>query len=513
MMSTSCVSSLRLLAALAATSLLIAGCGSSSAGPEPVAEAAEPPAEIVPPDEGPPLFPDLPPCDPSITVQPDSPALLVNNPEALKGFTLERVLKQILQRDGTSQMSAEELLQRLFDTENSEATGVFPGVSHCDSPTNGAFKNAPAVDCPRAEGALAKSKGMFTPGDPDYFLPVAVVNRLDLAPKSMATCGEYRVIFAKQSGLTDPNQRVFLIFEGALENPSFSLNECRKVQTFWKDLEDVRDDPAQLAERLEELYFIGTLGFGPVIDGKNLGILTDDDSAYGQQRGQVRVSQRMQEPWELREFRYKFAGPGGGAPPFYFAPSTVKNSPMPALFDPASILPQVEAFRAELLSMNLQSLATKGVAHVGMRVGNMFNMGESALSGPASAGYLDALKGDGALEAQIEQNLASWGLDKGCPQDDPLTGESIIRRAATQSCAGCHAPEKFLGADRKIGCGLAWPSANGEVHINEKGELSPALRDVFLPRRASVVATFLQSCDLSAIYANLQDDGGNGIPK
>lgn len=512
MKSTSCVSSLRLLSTVAAASFLALGCG-SAAGPEPLGEATAPPPETLPPDDGPPFLPDLPPCDPSYTVQPDGPALLVNNPEALKGFTLERVLTQILERDGTSTMGAEELLQRLFDTENSEATGVFPGVAHCDSPENTAFKNAPAVDCPRAEGALAKSTGMFTPGHPDYFLPVAVVNRFDLAPSSMTTCGEYRVVFAKQSGLTDPNQRVFLIFEGALKNPSFTLNECRKVQLFWKDLEDVKGDAAELAARLEELFFIGTLGFGPVIDGENLGVLTDDDSAYGQQRGQVRVSQRMQEPWELREFRYKFAGPGGGAPPFFFAPSTAKNSPIPGLFDPMSGSQEAESFRAELTSMNLQSLASRGVAHVGMRVGNMFNMGESALSGPASAGYIDAMKGNGALEGLIEQNLASWELNKGCPPEDPLTGESIIRRAAVQSCAGCHAPEKFLGDERKIGCGLVWPRANGEVHINEKGELSTALTDVFLPRRASVVATFLQSCDPNAIYANLQSDGGNGIPK
>jgi hypothetical protein len=52
------------------------------------------------------------------------------------------------------------------------------------------------------------------------------------------------------------------------------------------------------------------------------------------------------------------------------------------------------------------------------------------------------------------------------------------------------------------------------VHIDENGSLSPALTDVFLPRRASMMTTFLQACDADAILNNLQPNPpSSGIPK
>jgi hypothetical protein len=49
-----------------------------------------------------------------------------------------------------------------------------------------------------------------------------------------------------------------------------------------------------------------------------------------------------------------------------------------------------------------------------------------------------------------------------------------------------------------------WPQSLGQTHIDEQGELSPALKDVFLPQRAGVLQTFLQACDVAAVSANLQ---------
>jgi hypothetical protein len=53
----------------------------------------------------------------------------------------------------------------------------------------------------------------------------------------------------------------------------------------------------------------------------------------------------------------------------------------------------------------------------------------------------------------------------------------------------------------------------GEVHIDEKGALSEALSDVFLPRRAEVLQTFVQACDLDAISANLLPAPPNSFPE
>lgn len=492
--------------------VVVAGCGGAGSSPEPIGEAA-PPAPGWPPNNDDPFVdPNLPPCDPSITVKADGPALVVTDPQALQGFSLLRVLTQILERDGKSTMDAEQLLKRLFDTENDTASAVFPDNLHCDSASNSAFKNAPATDCPRAEGKLAKSDGLFKPGHPDFFAPVAVVNRFDLAQQGGSTCGEYRIVYAKTSGLTDPNDRLFLIFEGALANPSFSIAECRKIQAFWASLEQVEGDAAEMGKRLESFFFDGIPGFAPLVDPNHFGLMTNDDDPYGLQHGQVRLSQRMQDPWELREMRYRANGPGLAGPPFAFAPVTVKNNPLPELFDPSLQTDAAIAFRSELTNSNVFDLFKVGLTTMSMRVGNTFNAGESALSGPAQTNYPDYDIAGTQLDADLQDRIDAYGLNKGCPPGDPLTPSSIVRRATTQSCAGCHAPERFLGDDRKIGCGLVWPKANGEVHIDEHGALSPALTDVFLPRRASVVATLLQSCDWQAIYDNLQPGGFGAIP-
>jgi mono/diheme cytochrome c family protein len=141
-----------------------------------------------------------------------------------------------------------------------------------------------------------------------------------------------------------------------------------------------------------------------------------------------------------------------------------------------------------------------------MQTQNLFNAGESAISGPAQANYVThGMSGDGApFAAVIEQEIAALSLGAGCPDSDPLTAEAILKRASAQSCAGCHAPQKFLGADRKIGCGLVWPATLGEAHIDEHGAISPALKDVFLPKRADVLSTYLQACDVTKMTSNLQ---------
>jgi hypothetical protein len=89
-----------------------------------------------------------------------------------------------------------------------------------------------------------------------------------------------------------------------------------------------------------------------------------------------------------------------------------------------------------------------------------------------------------------------------------LDAEAILDRATTQSCAGCHAPKDLIGEDRSIGCGLVWPDSIGTVHVTEKGELSSALKEVFLPHRAKVLETYLQPCDKGAMFGNFQ----RGVP-
>ncbi len=490
-----------------AVASLLTGCSIQGTSPgEPVGREStfdEPPT--LPVDNT--FTPTLPPlpCDRSLGVKSDGRSLVVQDPEILARFTLERVLGQLIAFDGDRSRTPLSLLQRAFDTENTVADGVFADVPHCDSPDNLAFANGPPTDCPRAEGALARSAGLFVPGHPDYFAPVALVNRFDLTPSNLRTCGEYRIVFAKWSGRNDPNNRLFLIFEGALtaQGSGFDLMACQPVARLWAGLEQQKD-LGQIAARLEAFYFTGLPGFLPLVHPDHFGLLSNEQDAYDSQRGQIRISQRMQEPWEMREFHLTRAKSSSPAR-LFFAPVTVKNNPLPGFFDPGSSLPRRSAFESDFMQQVL-GLSDSRAWAIRMALSNMFSAGQSALEGPSQTDYLTRAQG---LEASspflvsIAKELARTGRAQ-CPPDDPLTPRSIIARATTQTCAGCHAPERFLGPERKLGCGVVWPKSLGGAHIDEMGKLSPALTDVLLPRRAAVMTTYLQACDMDAILGNMQ---------
>jgi hypothetical protein len=498
--------------------VLFTGCGGSGPsgdgdGVPPHGDSTNSGSVFTPNDQGPNPWPQVG-CDPTLSVKSDGPALIVRDPAVLSSFTLERVLTQLISLSGSQGPSPEELLQRLFDTENTAASGVFPYNTHCDSPGNGAFKNGAAIGCPRAEGELAKSAGLFVPDDPDYFAPIALVNRFDLAPFKGDTCGEYRLVFAKWSGRSDPNDRLFLIFEGALKIPfGGDVLGCHPVAETWAALEK-ETDPAKIAARLEAFYFTGLPGFSPLVHPAHFGLLSDDGDSYGHSRGQVRVSQRMEAPWEMREFHLLTAAPGDSGPSIFFAPVTVKNSPLPALFNPATQTQTALIFRSMFANTDGSNLAAPDLAHIRMQTHNSFNAGESAVGGLAGADYAAQVEsGDSAKFMEEIMHYVNSPKVPDCPPGEALTATDILNRATTQTCAGCHAPQNFLGPERKIGCGLTWPSALGEAHIDEHGSLSPALTDVFLPHRASVMTTFLQLCDMEAIYDNLQPGSGGVMPE
>jgi hypothetical protein len=147
------------------------------------------------------------------------------------------------------------------------------------------------------------------------------------------------------------------------------------------------------------------------------------------------------------------------------------------------------------------------MAFVRARIHPAYDAGESAISGAAKPNFNERLSASSQAESkQLSDALASdlRLLNESCPSDDPLTLEAIVQRAAALSCAGCHAPDQVLPEGRKLGCGSVWPKSQGTTHIDERGELSPALTDVFLPHRARVLSTYLQACDGAAIEANLQ---------
>lgn len=463
-------------------------------------------------------FPEPAPllCQPNIAVEPNSRALVVTDPEVLARFSLERVLQQIIDRSGMSSTPL-LLMQQLFDTQNSVGAGVFPDIMHCDDPRNIAFRDAPAAFCPRAEGKLAKSTGFFQEGHPDSFVPVALVNRFDLTPASGTNCGEHRIMFAKWSGRTNPSERVFLAFEGILSNNfgSDTLRGCRPVAELWASLAD-ETDLQVVGDRLEDLYFKGIPGFTPVVSPEHYSMspfgFGDDGGGYGDKtgqprHGQLRVSQGMQEPWEFREFHMQADTGTNAITVFSFLPVTTKNNPRAELFDPSVSLADGELFRAQLLQ-ELPALAAKETFAIQFAAREKrWNAGASMITSDAAADFTSrAFAGETGQTfwTQIQSAMIEQNIGSDCPTDDPLYPEHLLQRVSMLSCAGCHAPEQYLGSSRSLGCGQTWPQVAQRAHIDELGKLSPAMTESFLPRRAEILSMYLQACDIPAIEASLQ---------
>jgi hypothetical protein len=448
----------------------------------------------------------IPDCDPTLEIAPESRALMVTEPAALQGLPLEDVLAQVLASYDELTLQPTELLQRLFDTSNQAATPVFRDGTHCDSPTNAAHANGPAAFCPRAEGALAASDGFFTPGHPDHFQLVAAVNRFDLMPFSALSCGEARLIYAKESGLTDPDDRVFLIFEMSLPNPEpGNMLACRPVAELWHELE-AEPDPEVVGQKLRSFFLEGPPDFGPVVSYLNLGFGGFGGSSYYGASGQLRVSQHMDEHWEMRQF----VSSSDSAGVHRFLPTTVANNPLPSRFEAVLDDPSDKQFANTFVADNLTSLGAKKLTQITMTVWPEDLSGESALGGESVNDYAARAAGNQYLHDYLAKGITDLGLGDGCPEDDPLTSESLLRRATMDSCAGCHAPAQFLGPERKIGCGLTWPDSLGEVHIDEQGRRSPALQEVFLPQRAKVLTTYLQACNQAEINEAFGAPPGGG---
>jgi hypothetical protein len=435
-------------------------------------------------------------CDETRSVASDDDALLVRDPEILKSFSLQRVLEQIISTS-TAAITPAQLLQRLFDTENAHADAVFADVMHCNDEGNQAFLFNPGPGCGRSEGRLARSPDLLVPGRPDSFVPIALVNRFDLTSAHVTSCGEYRIVYAKLSGKSDPKDRAFLIFEASLLNPVGGLAACRPVAELWAGL-PATGDVGVRTRQLEALFFDGFAGLAPAVHAEHFGFSGDCD--YASSCGQVRLGQGMQAPFEFRQFR--LMAPVEGQ--LHFVPVADGGALLPELFGMSAQGPAAEAMF--MVTNELPTLVAKDAARIMVRGFPGYETGVSALDGNAKPDFATRLQANperAALEGQLGDHLATYDLS-GCPPDDPLTFEAVLARTAAVSCAGCHAPERFLPKERKLGCGVVWPNSLGEAHIDEQGNLSEALTTVFLPHRAKVLSTFLQACDVKAVRANLQ---------
>src|SRR5216684_3053065 len=136
-------------------------------------------------------------------------SMLITDQVILQNFTLQRVLNQLVARSGVTGLTGGQLYQQMLDTQNPKPGLFEAGAPHCDDfHTNGqpSFNGLPRR-CPTAEAALAAA-----PFGPTDYIPLAIVNRFDMAPADGSNCGQYRLVFARQA--TAPTDKLHFIFEG-----------------------------------------------------------------------------------------------------------------------------------------------------------------------------------------------------------------------------------------------------------------------------------------------------------
>jgi hypothetical protein len=417
-------------------------------------------------------------------------SLAITEQPILARFSLQRVLQQIIDTSGVSGITPAGLFQQWWDTQN-PGPGLARGA-HCDTALvdgGPSLNGYPYVCRPSpAEGAQA-SCDPFVAGSPCAYLPIGLFMRFDLAPASGTHCGEYRIVYAKQTGRTSGADRSLVIFEAAMRNPHYNqgIRGCQKLVRAWADL-STESSLAARADALEQMYFDGYREFDPIIQASNFG-----DNGYG--AGQVRTNQFMQPSsprvWLLREFKIR-KDCAGNACSLRFAPVSDKTNPFGPLFGPASAHPRAPSFQAELVA-KVDSLATSDINALGMSTDDAFNSGQSlATSSTPETDYVANFgAGSSPFRAAIQDRLTGLGSS--------LTPDDIVRRAQALSCAGCH---RFSsGVD--IGGTLLWPPSLGFTHVSERDadleviggvtryRLSLALTDVFLPHRKQLAEDFL----------------------
>ena len=391
------------------------------------------------------------------------------------------------------------LFRRWWDTANDrkkKATDVSADLL-CDSevePSDDGLstKNGFFYRCPRDEGKQALTDPFTAenePSDPKWeeaYTAIAFSNRFDLADKDRGRhCGEYRVIFARNSGFRDGTNRNLIIFEALVLNPSppptpqpisadnlfANLKGCQPIVEFWLSLSDSEMSTVKRGELLRDFFLKGLPkdGIGPVVDANH----------YGPDSGQIRTNQFMnnQGRWLLREFKID-----GGR----FVPTTVKSNPGNLLFalkeDPRSEELAKYLVRKEVLN-NLRgvrecagderSVDTFSFAPTtpdDERLLNKLNSFEGDQETEAFGDIVTAFdKGGGAVGQKLDAKLKET--------NSMLSPNNIVRRLRTQTCAGCH---HYSVGDKGLGVYLdpvafpdGWPTTLGGVdgkgftHVSE----------------------------------------------
>jgi hypothetical protein len=413
--------------------------------------------------------------------------LAITDQPILVNFGLKRVLDKLIATSGVTGLTATQLFQQWWDTQN-PAPGLDAdlGSPNCTGTLNG-YPYACRPDPSEGGHALCDP---FAAGSPCAYIPVGLFMRFDLAPEDGSHCGEYRIVYAKESGklVENSQNRNLVIFEAALRNPHVNqgIRGCQKFVRAWAEL----SDKANLNTRrqdLEKFYFDGYLEFDPVISYQNFG---DNPLSAGQIRTNQFVAPEAPRIWNLREF--KLSKDCSGPCKLRFIPVTNKVNVFGPLFDVNSTNPNAPGFQAEFLTQ-VARLASVNPNGIGMNTSDVYNSGQSLATSlnPESnyAAYFAA--GANPFRTAIQAELTTLGSS--------LTPDEIVLRAQVTACAGCH---RFSN-NANLGGTVIWPPSLGFTHISERDadletvsgvtrfKISDALVNLLLPARKQLLEDYL----------------------
>ena len=193
----------------------------------------------------------------------------------------------------------------------------------------------------------------------------------------------------------------------------------------------------------------------------------------------------MQFNWQLREYRTTIVNNL-----LKIVQQTNHEAPAAQLFNEADPHAKGPNFRSAYLNVvpklsvnDINLFSTTGLS-------TTFDSGDGDQQHPTKGNYTAQFQQSPNFAASIQQKLGSIG--------STLTAAQIVERSQALSCQGCHQ----MSNGKNLGGGLIWPSSLGFVHVSEalretapdgtvRFQVSPALNNVFLPRRKAVLEAFL----------------------
>ncbi|CAC9644268.1 hypothetical protein [uncultured Gammaproteobacteria bacterium] len=443
-------------------------------------------------------------------------ALGVDNDDFDEKFSLAKTLTSILDSSGaTTNNSNTQLLNSLLDTFNisSEAKISKHNI------------NSKAV----LQKRQRREERVYL----SDMSPTAIFNRFDLSASNGEHCGEYRVAYHKNYGT-----RLFLIFEAQYPNPEPSKGKkgCFAVADFWQKIGQM--SKADALVQLEKFFYRGLEHNGVKLPA------VINFAHYTHGTGQVRSNSFVQSPWQLREFKTDINSQGE----VVFVADTVKSNPIARLFANegdsldngksgpysktdvtdaiASVIREGSALFNSFANSIVDSFANKKnpISFFPPPVKDSdslkalrarFNLDfagyvdnllapERRAKNPSSSDIINgfSLDNDDSYNELQSDSSESNNTANGRNKDlsaiikakltalnlSDYSVQMIRNRAEAMSCGGCHQNSN----NAEIAPNVNWPMSGDFVHVDERGTLSPALTEQFLPARATILKDYLQ---------------------